>query len=76
MEKNKKNYKQKKQNYYHKTKKVEKKVTYNSLMHAKTINEESIKDDSYDKVLVMKYIAVSVVLFAIIVCSFIIFRSM
>ena len=45
-------------------------------MHAKTINEEPIKDDSYDKVLVMKYIAVSVVLFAIIVCSFIIFRSM
>ena len=73
MGKNKKYYKK---NYYkNNQKKEEKKVTYDSLMHANTISE--VKDNNnYDKVLVMKYIAISAVLFAIIIGSLILFRNM
>ena len=79
MEKNKKNYYKKnnhKKNYYQKnSKKEEKKVTYDSLMHANTITET--KDElSYDKTKVMKCIAVSVVLMAIIIGSLILFSKM
>ncbi len=72
MGKNKKYYKK---NYYHKPKKEEKKVTYDSLMHAKTITENNDKVD-YNKLLIVKYIAISVILFAIIIGSLLLFRNM
>ena len=75
MGKNKKYYKN--NNYYHKKNKKEevKKVTYDSLMNTEVI---APKDDelSYDKTLVLKCIAVSVVLFAIIICSLLLFSKM
>ena len=73
MGKNKKYYKK---NYYkNNNKKEEKKVTYDKLMHADTITE--IKEpNNYNKMLIIKYVAVSVVLFAIIIGSLILFRNM
>ncbi len=76
MEKNKKYYKQNKKNYYKKNKNEVKKVTYDGLMKAKTITETNNDDSSYNKILIMKYIAVSIVIFAIIIGSFLIFRAM
>ncbi len=77
MEKNKKNYK--KNNYqkkYKNSKTDEKKVTYDSLVNADTITEIKQENNDFDKVLVMKYIAVSVILLAIIIVSLILFRKM
>ena len=77
MEKNKKYYKKNyyKNNNHKKDKPKENKVTYDSLMHANTITET--KDElSYDKTKVMKCIAVSVVLMAIIIGSLILFSKM
>ncbi len=74
MGKNKKYYK----NNYRKNNKnnnEEKKVTYDSLMHAKTITEKK-SEPEYDRYLVMKCVAISVVLFAIIIGSFILFVKM
>ena len=73
--KNKKYYKK---NYYYKNNKnknneVSKKGSYESLMTAKVIIKES--QDNFDSLLIMKYIAISVVIFAIIIGSFILFRS-
>ena len=77
MEKNKKNYKyNNKKNYYKKNKNETKKVTYDGLMHAKTISEINSNKVDYDKILIMKYIAVSIVIFAIIIGSLMIFRAM
>jgi hypothetical protein len=83
MEKNKKNYykKNNKQNYYKKNnkkeeKKVEKKVTYDSLMKADTISEVKTNNVEYNKSTIMKCIAITVVLFAIIVASLILFSHM
>ena len=79
MEKKNKKYYQK--NYYrhnHKNKKkdvVEKKVTYESLMEAKTITENN-KEDNYSKLMMIKYIAISAILFAIIFGSLLLFRKM
>ena len=72
MGKNKKYYQK---NNYHNPKKEEKKVTYDSLMHAKTISERREEDD-FDKLRVIKYIAISAVLFAIIIGSLLLFRNM
>ena len=72
MGKNKKYYKK---NYYHKPKKEEKKVTYDSLMHADTITSER-KEEEYNKITIIKCIAISVVLFAIIIGSLLLFRNM
>ena len=78
---NKKNnyyYKNKKNNYYKKEKKntilKEKKVTYDSLMHADTITKVE-KNDSYNTTTIIKYIAVSTVLLAIIIGSLLLFRQ-
>ena len=78
MEKKNKKYYQK--NYYkhnnkNKKKSVEKKVTYDSLMTANTITENN-KEDNYDRLLILKYIAITIVLFTIIITSFILFRNM
>ena len=76
---NNKNKKYYKKNYYHhnnnnyQKKPVENKKTYESLMSAKVITKEPV--DSFNNILIMKYIAISVVIFAIIIGSFILFRS-
>lgn len=70
MGKNKKYYK----HNYKKNNSHEKKVTYDSLMHANIITENTA-EVGYDKFLVMKCIAVSVVLFAIIIGSLILFAK-
>ncbi len=77
MEKNKKYYKKNnyKNNYYKNNKPKEKKVTYDSLMHANTITEKN-DEINYNKTQVMRYIAVSVVLMAIIIGSLILFSKM
>lgn len=80
MEKNKKNYykNNNKKNYYKSNKNINKsenkKVTYDSLMHADTISEVK-SEPEYDRVLVMKSIALSIIIFAIIICSLILFRK-
>ena len=51
-----------------------KKITYDDLIHAKTITTHE-KKDNYSKIMIMKYIAISIVLFAIIIGSFILFRQ-
>ena len=71
MGKNKKYYKK---NYYKKPE--EKKVTYDKLMHAKVASNESKEDNNIDKMLMIKYIAISAVLFAIIIGSLLLFRQM
>ena len=71
MGKNKKYYKK---NYYQKPKK-EQKVTYDSLMHAKTITENN-NDVDISKLTIIKYIGISAVLFAIIIGSILLFRNM
>ena len=68
-----------KKNYYKKNSKPktttsEKKVTYDSLMHAKIITNSSDKKENIDKMLIIKYIAVTVVLFVIIICSLMLFK--
>ncbi len=55
---------------------TKKKVTYDDLMHAKTVTEAEKKKDNYSKITIIKYIAVSIILFAIIIGSFILFRQM
>ena len=83
MEKNKKNYYNKnnhKNNYQKKNKKKEikeekNKVTYDSLIHADTITEVK-NEPQYNKVAVMKAIALSIIVFAIIICSLILFSKM
>lgn len=80
MEKNKKNYyKNNKKNYYkknnNKNEVKEEKMTYDKLMHAETISEPKEKPQ-YDRVLVIRSIAISIVIFAIIVCSLILFSKM
>lgn len=72
MGKNKKYYKK---NYYKNNhKQTEKKVTYDGLMHANTITTPDNNSD-FDKLLVIKYIAISAVLFAIIIGSLLLFRK-
>ena len=68
---------QTKKNYYKKEKanNIEKKVTYDSLMHANTITEKEEKEN-YNTIMIMKYIAITIILFAIIIGSFILFRQM
>ena len=83
MEKNKKNYyyKNNKKNYYRKNNKNKekvndnKKVTYDSLMHTKVVTYYDGKDDDINKTLIIKYIAITVVLFAIIIGSLILFSK-
>ena len=77
MEKNKKYYKK---NYYKKNNnnnknivKEKKKITYDSLMKAEVVNNDSL-DTSYDNTVILKCIAISVIIFAIIICSLILFR--
>ncbi len=52
-----------------------KKVTYDSLMHT-SIPDNTKKEVEYDKIIVIRSIAISVVVFAIIVCSLILFSQM
>ena len=77
MEKNKKYYKK---NYYKKNNnnnkyipKENKKVTYDSLMKAEVIANDSM-ESNYDNTVILRCIAISVVIFAIIICSLILFR--
>ena len=72
----------KKNNYYYKKKgpkkkqEKEKKVTYDSLVHANTISEVELEKEDNSKALIFKYIAVTIVLFAIIFGSILLFRQM
>ena len=52
-----------------------KKVTYDALMNAKTVTETK-KKDNFSKIMIIKYIAVTIILFAIIFGSIILFRQM
>ena len=70
--KNKKYYKR--NNYYKKNNKKEKKVTYDSLMKAEVSSNNETNQD-LNKYLIIKCIAVSVVLFAIIIGSLLLFRK-
>lgn len=54
--------------------KTKSKVTYDDLLHANTITDTK-KKDIFSKTMIIKYIAVSVVLFAIIFGSLILFRQ-
>ena len=54
--------------------KTNNKKTYDELLHANTIKEEKQKD-IFSKTLIMKYIAVTIVLFAIIFGSILLFRQ-
>ena len=80
MEKNKKNYYHKNnqaKKYYSKNKKVEeKKITYDDLMHANTITETKDEKENINQYLIIKCIAVSIVLFAIIIGSLLLFSKM
>ena len=63
-------------NYHKKEKKtVEKKVTYDSLMQADIISETKENND-FNNLLIFKCIAVSIVLFAIIIGSLLLFSKM
>ena len=67
-----------KKNYYKKEKnngKVENKITYDQLIHANTITKEEKKDID-GKTLIIKYVAITVVLFAIILGSLLLFRQL
>ncbi len=67
-----------KHNYHKKTKKnnevKETKVTYDSLMHA-DIEILPEKQESYNRITIIKYIAITIVLFAIIFGSLLLFRQ-
>lgn len=54
--------------------KTKSKVTYDDLLHANTITDTK-KKDIFSKTMIIKYIVVSVVLFAIIFGSLILFRQ-
>ena len=73
MSKNKKYYK--KNNYYKKPETKKEDKTYESLMQARVI-DDTINNNSIDKLQIVKYIAVSVVLFAIIIGSLLLLRQM
>lgn len=51
-----------------------KKITYNDLLHADTVSK-SEKKDNINKIMIFKYIAVTIVLFAIIFGSLLLFRK-
>ena len=51
-----------------------KRVTYDSLMNAKTVTETK-KKDNFSKIMIIKYIAVTIILFAIIFGSLVLFRQ-
>ena len=84
MNKKKKNYYQK--NYYNKKNKKnksqesnssKKKVTYDLLLKANTVSEITQEEkDDYSKIQIIKYIAITVVLFAIIFGSILLFSQM
>ena len=50
-----------------------KKVTYDSLLTADTVTKKE-KKDNFSKMMIIKYIAVTVILFAIIFGSLLLFR--
>lgn len=72
---NNKNKKYYKKNYYKKNKQSnENKVTYESLLNANPVSYNNNISFDINKTLIMKYIAITIVLFTIIVCSLILFR--
>ena len=76
--KNKKYYQKQYYNHHHnnKKKKVEEnKITYERLLEADTITENN-KEDNYNKLMMVKYIAITTILFAIIFGSLLLFRKM
>ncbi len=64
-----------KKNYYHK-KKEEKKVLNHETLFRAQVNDADTLNTNIDKMQVIKYIAVSAVLFAIIIGSLLLFRQM
>ena len=80
--KNKKYYQ--KNNYYKKNnnnkkkeeRPVEKKITYDTLMHADTVTTFKENEVDFNKLTIIKYIAVTIILFVIIIGSLILFRNM
>lgn len=72
---NNKNKKYYKKNYYKKNKQSsENKVTYESLLNTDPVSYNNNISFDINKTLIMKYIAITIVLFTIIVCSLILFR--
>ena len=72
---NNKNKKYYKKSYYKKNKQSnENKVTYESLLNANPVSYNNNISFDINKTLIMKYIAITIVLFTIIVCSLILFR--
>ena len=72
---NNKNNKYYKKNYYKKNKQSnEKKVTYESLLNTNTSDDTDKISFDINKTLIMKYIAITIVLFTIIICSIILFK--
>ena len=74
MAKNKKYYK--KNNYYKKPEEKKEEKTYKSLVNVQITDDNTLGDNNVNKLLIVKYIAVSVVLFAILIGSLLLFRQM
>lgn len=81
---NKKNKKYYQRNNYYKNnnnkkkeeKTTSKKITYDTLLHADTVATIKKNEVDFNKLTIIKYIAITIILFLIIIGSLILFRNM